>query len=132
MLETIRDYAREKLEQSSDRPARAVAHCEYYFALTKQANYGMRGPEQAEWIRRIEADLDNVRAAISLALAGEADPFIAVKIAVAMQSFWMLRGYASEGRRIVRTALAVDRGRGVRHRTGLGTLRWSRACGKSE
>jgi non-specific serine/threonine protein kinase len=105
MLETIRDYAREKLEQSGDRPARAAAHCDHYFALAKQANYGMRGPEQAEWIRRVEADLDNVRAAIALALAGETDPFIAVKIAVAMNSFWMLRGYATEGRRIVRAAL---------------------------
>ena len=80
--------------RAGDRPARALAHCEHYFALAKRANYGMRGPEQAEWIRRIEADLDNVRAVISLALAGEADPFIAVKIAVAMHSFWMLRGYA--------------------------------------
>jgi len=108
MLETIRDYACEKLEQSGDRPARAAAHCDHYFALAKQANYGMRGPEQAEWIRRTEADLDNIRAAISLALSVGTDPFIAVKIAVAMQSFWILRGYASEGRRIIRSALSIS------------------------
>ncbi len=67
----------------------------------------MLGPEQAEWIQRIEADLDNVRSAIALALAGGVDPFIAVKMAVAMQSFWMLRGYATEGRSLVRAALSL-------------------------
>jgi predicted ATPase/class 3 adenylate cyclase len=107
MLETIRDYAREKLEQSGESAATVARHCEHYFALAKQANYGMRGSEQAEWIQRIEADLDNVRSALALALAGYVDPFIVVKMAVAMQGFWMLRGYATEGRGIVRAALAL-------------------------
>jgi tetratricopeptide (TPR) repeat protein len=55
----------------------------------------------------METELDNVRAAIALALAGRVDPFIAVKIAVALQGFWTQRGYLSEGRRYVRAALAL-------------------------
>jgi hypothetical protein len=48
-----------------------------------------------------------LRAATALALAGGVDPFIAVKLAVALLGFWMLRGYASEGREVVRAALAL-------------------------
>jgi len=107
MLETIRDYAREKLEQSGESDATASRHCAHFFVKAKEANRGMMGSEQAEWIQRIETDLDNVRSAMALALAGRVDPFIAVKLAVALQVFWMLRGYATEGRGLVRAALAL-------------------------
>lgn len=107
MLDTIRDYASEKLSQGSGPTEVAVRHCEHYFAESKEANRGMMGPDQAEWIQRIEADLDNVRAATAFALAGGVDPVIVVKLAVAMQGFWILRGYATEGRNVVRAALAL-------------------------
>ncbi len=112
--------------------ATAARHCEHYFAMAKQASDGMRGPEQAEWIQRIEADLDNVRSAIALALAGGVDPFIAVKIAVALQAFWMLRGYATEGRGIVRAALGAAGDPGVGPGPGLGAIRRRRAGRKPE
>jgi len=107
MLETIRDYAREKLEQAGGLAEAAARHCEHYFALAKAAREGMQGQDQAEWIRRLESEIDNLRAAIGLALEGSADPFIAVKMAVALQQFWILRGYATEGRKLMRAALAV-------------------------
>ncbi|KQW40066.1 NB-ARC domain-containing protein [Rhizobacter sp. Root404] len=107
MLETIRDYAREKLEQNDDVAAVAARHCGHYFAVAKAANHGLRGPEQADWIWKLETELDNVRNAIALALAGGVDSFIAVKFAVAMQGFWILRGYSTEGRNVVRAALAL-------------------------
>src|SRR4030095_8088631 len=107
MLETIRDYAREKLEQSADLASTLARHCEHYFVMAKAANPGLQGPEQADWVWRVEAELDNVRAATALALAGGVDPFIAVKIAVSLQGFWTLRGYSTEGRSVVRAALAL-------------------------
>ena len=108
MLETIREYAHGKLEQSGDDLAATSArHCDHYFAMAKAANRGLSGPEQAEWIWRLEAELDNVRTATALALSGGVDPFIAVKVAVAMQGFWILRGYATEGRNVVKAALAL-------------------------
>jgi predicted ATPase/class 3 adenylate cyclase len=107
MLETIREYAREKLDQAGDDAAAAARHCEHYFVLAKAANRGLAGADQAEWIWRFEAELDNLRAATALALAGGVDRVIAVKLAVAMQGFWMLRGYATEGRGVVRAALAL-------------------------
>jgi tetratricopeptide (TPR) repeat protein len=106
-LETIGDYAREKLEQSGELAQVAASHCMYYFAMAKAANRGTHGPEQADWVWRIEAELDNVRSSMTLALAGGVDPVIAVKIAVAMQGFWILRGYSTEGRNLVRASLAL-------------------------
>nr|MCU0952735.1 hypothetical protein [Burkholderiaceae bacterium] len=107
MLETIRDYAREKLAGSGERDAIAARHCEHFFALAKAMRDGLRGQAQADWLQRGEADHDNLRAAMTLALGGTVDPFIAVKMAVAMQGFWMLRGYIAEGRAYVRSALAL-------------------------
>jgi predicted ATPase len=107
MLETIRDYAREKLVASGELDAIAARHCEHFFALAKQMRDGLRGAAQAEWLQRGEADHDNLRAAMTHARSGAVDPFIAVKMAVAMQGFWMLRGYIAEGRAYVRSALAM-------------------------
>ena len=115
MLETIRDYAREKLEQAGELAPTAARHCQHYFALAKAVDSGMEGSEQATWITRIETELDNVRAAIALAMAGGVDPIIAVKFAVAMQGFWILRGYATEGRGVVRAALALPAVRASDH-----------------
>jgi non-specific serine/threonine protein kinase len=108
MLETIRDYARQKLALSDDdASATATRHCDHYFALAKEANRGLKGPHQAEWIARFDAELDNLRAATALALAGGVDPVLTVKFAVAMQGFWTLAGYATEGRALVHAALAL-------------------------
>ncbi len=105
MLETIRDYAREKLLEAGDAQGSAVRHCHHYFVIAKAIRDGLQGPEQAEWIRRGETELDNMRVAIALALNGGADAFIVVKFSIALMIFWMLRGYTSEGRKIVRAAL---------------------------
>ena len=107
MLETIGEYAREKLEQAGTSAEAVARHCAHFFAQAKSANKGLQGPEQAIWVQRMEAEHDNTRAALALALAGGVDAFIAVKIAVAMQGFWTRRGYLSEGRAAVRAALAL-------------------------
>ncbi len=107
MLETIREYAREKLVEHGDEAATAARHCDYYFAFSKSGREGVKGADQALWIRRLETERENLRTAISLALGGGVDPFVAVKVAVALAQFWMLRGYASEGRGVIKAALAL-------------------------
>jgi predicted ATPase/class 3 adenylate cyclase len=108
MLETIREYAAEKLKADADEAAAAaVRHCEHYFQLAKDANVGMDGADQASWLARLGTELDNLRSAMSLALAEGVDPVIAVKLAVAMQHFWILRGHITEGRRLVKAALQL-------------------------
>jgi predicted ATPase/class 3 adenylate cyclase len=106
MLETIRDYAREKLVLRDELAAVAAGHCEYFLEIAKASQDALQGPDHAEWTRRNEEALDDYRAAIRTSLQGTADPIVAVKFIVALMGFWMLRGYCTEGRSIVRTALA--------------------------
>ena len=107
MLDTIREYAREKLAQREDAAAAAVRHCDHYFAMAKASRVALEGPQQADWLWKIELELDNIRSAIALSLAGGVDPLVPVKFAVAMQGFWILRGYSTEGRKLVKSALAL-------------------------
>jgi len=107
MLETIREYALEKLVGRGEESATAARHCEHYFVVAKAIRDGINGAEQAQWIRRAEVDLDNIRAATALALAGGVDPILAVKFAAALQRYWDLRGRTTEGREVVRAALAL-------------------------
>jgi len=107
MLETIRDYARIKLIERGELEKLSSRHCDYYFVMAKAGNRGLQGPEQAEWIPRLESDHDNMRAAIAYALGGTGDSIIAVKMEVALMGFRILRGYATEGRGNVRALLAL-------------------------
>ena len=106
MLETIREFSRERLQASGDLDETAKRHCDYFLEFAKAARGQLQGAEQAEWTRRLEDELDNVRAAVALALAGGVDTVIAVKYIVALMRFWTLRGYSTEGRGMVRAALA--------------------------
>ena len=134
MLETIRDYATEKLKLGGEADSIGAAHCLHFFEFSKLGRNGMRGPQQGKWLQRFEHEHDNLRAAIALAQAdtGAVDPVVAVKLAVAMQGFWILRGHASEGRDAVRAMLtlpavqAADRVHAFALYVG-GTLAWSQS-----
>jgi predicted ATPase/class 3 adenylate cyclase len=107
MLETIREYAREKLIMRDEQIAAGAAHCDYYFVMAKAANKGSQGADQAEWTKRLEDELENLREAMAVALGGGVDSLVSVKLAVALMWFWILRGYATEGRKFVQAALAL-------------------------
>ena len=64
MLETIRDYALEKLDLGGTRATVAERHCQFFFGLAKEIRNGLEGPDQAEWVQRAETDLDNLRRAM--------------------------------------------------------------------
>jgi len=106
-LETIREFAREYLVKRHDADATAVRHCDHYLEFAKSAHRRLQGPDKAEWLRRLEAERDNLRAGINLALDGKVDPVLAVKYEVAMLGLWTFRGYSSEGREYVRATLAL-------------------------
>jgi tetratricopeptide (TPR) repeat protein len=107
MLGTIREFAQERMVDRDDVAATASRHCNYYLDLAKTARAELQGPEQAEWTRRLELELDNLRAAIALALAGRVDPVLAVKFEVALMQFRRRRGYSTEARNNVRAALGL-------------------------
>ena len=107
MLETIREYAAEKLAAGEGALAASARHCLHFFDLAKQGRNGMQGPQQGEWLDRLDLEQDNLRAAMTVAQADGSgvDPLIAVKMAVALQNFWIMRGGAGEGRAAVKAML---------------------------
>jgi len=109
MLETLRDFGLEALAKrdGDEKLANAIRHCDYFLVVAKEARVGLDGPEQSRWMRKLEAELDNLRAAIALSLGGGTDPILAVKFEVALQAFRFLRGYSTEGRKYIHAALAL-------------------------
>jgi len=107
MLETIRDYARIKLVERGELEGTLSRHANYCFELAKAARDGVKGAARAHWIGRLEAEHDNLRAAVAYSMGDTGDPIAAAKIEVALQEFRMFRGYASEGRNNLRALLAL-------------------------
>ncbi|CAN5297899.1 LuxR family transcriptional regulator [soil metagenome] len=107
MLETIREYATERLEESGEAEAVRRPHAEHYLGLAEEAEPELRGAHQLEWFERLEGEHDNLRAALSWAIEeGRADT--ALRLAGALWWFWLVRGHLSEGRRRLEEALAKD------------------------
>jgi predicted ATPase len=111
LLETIRQYAREKLVASGEAEANRVRkrHLAYYLALAEAAEPHLRTAEQLAWLARLEAEHDNLRAALEWACAVPA-PHKAheagMRLAAALGRFWYLHSHWSEGRNWLRQALA--------------------------
>src|SRR5215211_2271922 len=121
MLETIHEYAREKLHESGETEEVSGLHAAYFLTLAEEAEAELEGPDQVAWMGRLEADLDNFRAALSWLLeAGEAE--LALRIGDVLWRFWRNRGHLSEGRRWLSAGLAAGDAApaGVRARAMLG------------
>ncbi|CAN5297957.1 LuxR family transcriptional regulator [soil metagenome] len=109
MLETVHEYAREKLEESGEAEGIKCAHAEYFLALAEEAEPGLKGPDQLEWLERLEVEHDNMRAALSWALESEEEE-LALRLAGALWWFWFVRGHYGEGRRWLERALGGEGG----------------------
>jgi predicted ATPase/class 3 adenylate cyclase len=110
MLETVHEFAREKLRESAEAEQIKRAHAEYFLTLGGPPRLELIGANQLEWLERLEAEHDNMRAALSWALERK-EAEVALRLGDALWWFWSVRGYHSEGRRWLEEALAID-GRG--------------------
>jgi predicted ATPase/class 3 adenylate cyclase len=106
MLETVHEYAREKLQESGEAEEVKKHHAEYFLALAEEGEPGLRGPEAAAWLERLEAEHDNLRAALSWALEQE-EVELGLRLAGALWRFWWMRSHYSEGLMWLENALAV-------------------------
>lgn len=97
MLETIRDYARERLQESPDAAVVRRGFEDHFAALARRAEPELLGSQQKAWLDRVEAEHDNLRAAMRL---GEEDGRIdvAIDMAAAIWRFWQQRGHLAEGK----------------------------------
>jgi predicted ATPase/class 3 adenylate cyclase len=71
LLETIRQYAQDRLEADGDADRVRGCHAEFYAGFATEAGQGLRGPHEAVWTRRVEVELDNLRAALAWSLAAD-------------------------------------------------------------
>jgi predicted ATPase/DNA-binding XRE family transcriptional regulator len=109
MLEPVRQYALEKLEESGEAEEVRRRHALYYLAFGERAGSELKGPDQPIWLKRLETELGNLRAAIGWAIEhGEME--VLARMAWSMWKLWWLHGYRNEGRRRMEEALAKGTG----------------------
>lgn len=106
MLETIREYALERADQSGEMVALRRSHADYFLTLAEQAEPHLLRAGDSSWLRQLQEEHDNLRAALTWCLIDDGDVGIGVRIAAAVARFWHLRSYVSEGLRWIELALA--------------------------
>ena len=106
MLETIREYAGERLERAgeSDEPGRR--HAELFLRLAERTRLMLRGPTQTAWLDRLDAEHDNLRSALLWLLRER--PGEGARLAASLAWFWQLRSHLAEGEAWVAAALDAD------------------------
>jgi predicted ATPase/DNA-binding SARP family transcriptional activator/DNA-binding CsgD family transcriptional regulator len=115
LLEPVRQYALEHLAEANEAEALRRRHALYYLALAEAAEPELIGPRQTIWLLRLEAEHDNLRAALAWMFAHEPSPDsergeLGLHLSGALWRFWYIHGHLSEGRRWLETALASDSG----------------------
>jgi non-specific serine/threonine protein kinase len=110
LLESIRAYAAEKLDEAGDTAATQQRHAAHFLAVAERWAPELRGPSQAEWMRRFDVEHNNLRAALRWALA-HGDTDIAVRLCAAVWRFWYTKGAFVEGHAWL-TAACVEPPRG--------------------
>jgi predicted ATPase len=96
MLETVRQYALDRLRESGEEAQWRGSHLACFVALGEEFFAGVAGPKQLSWFSRIASEHDNVRAA--LAWSAESSPVEGLRLANALIGFWRVRGHLAEGR----------------------------------
>jgi predicted ATPase/class 3 adenylate cyclase/DNA-binding CsgD family transcriptional regulator len=105
MLETIRQYASEKLAEVGETNNVRERHLEYFLDLAETAEPHLIRAEQLEWLAKLDADYENLRLALEWAFSRESAEF-SLRLCAALGKFWVLRCYWMEGAKWLSGALA--------------------------
>jgi predicted ATPase/class 3 adenylate cyclase len=99
LLETVRDYARGRLVEADEGDATLRRHRDWYVALVDKASPAFfHGPEPAEWLRRLDREHDDLRAALEWCLDQPGEGRSGLRIAAGLWRYWEIRGHLTEGR----------------------------------
>ncbi len=109
LLEPVRQYALDLLEQSGEAAGVRERHAAFYVSLAAEALPQLKGPEQVTWLERLEAEHDNLRAAMTWLLE-QRDLDAAARFGFSLWLFWWMRGHFAEGRRSMAAILAPSQG----------------------
>jgi predicted ATPase/DNA-binding CsgD family transcriptional regulator len=105
ILETLRQYGQERPRDSGDDDVRR-RHLEYFGTLAIESDGQLLGPAQSVWLQRLEQEQDNLRAALTWALAN--DQPLGLRMAAALGPFWYMRGLLTEGHDWLTAAVAAS------------------------
>lgn len=108
MLEAIREYALERLAESGQLDGYQHRYAAYFARLAESAEPHFMAPRRERWLRRIDTELDNLRAVLLWSQAETGDPEIGLRMAGALHWFWYFRGHITEGRDWLERALAMS------------------------
>jgi predicted ATPase/class 3 adenylate cyclase len=134
MLETIRQFAQEKLVESGEADSARQLHAHYFLQFAAEADQKLSGRDMLIWLTRLEAEHDNLRGALGWAAAAE--PETALRLAGACRGLWTWHSYETEARSWCQAALAAadqlppvqgaaGRARAAARAGALGTLGWA-------
>jgi predicted ATPase/DNA-binding CsgD family transcriptional regulator len=107
MLETIREFGLEQLSEAGELDSARRAHASYYWSFAEDAERGLMGANQKNWLQRLDCEQDNLRAALRWAIEKH-ESELAQRMAGALHSYWFVRSHWSEGRRWLEESLAMD------------------------
>jgi hypothetical protein len=106
LLGSVSAYCLDRLRENGEEAALRRRHADHYLALAEQAQAQLRGPGQREWLRRLDAEAANMRAALDTFRCEDAAA-PALRLAGALTWYWILRGRLTEARRALDGASAV-------------------------
>jgi tetratricopeptide (TPR) repeat protein len=105
MLETVREYAREKLRASGEEETVRAQHLGYFLQRAETAGLSLAGTDPAAALALVENEIDNFRAALAWTQTQSPPAQDYQRLAAALWPFWEMRGYHTEGREYLRAAL---------------------------
>ena len=115
LLETVRQYGRQKLDESGEEPAVRRHHADFFLKLAEQVEPKINSKDHSLWLERLEAEHANLRAALAYySQEKEAQGEAGLRLAGALFWFWFYRGHWSEGRGWLDGALAAHESAGMR------------------
>lgn len=98
LLETVRQYARDRLRKAGEAANVRVRHRDWYLGLAERVEPELQGPRQTVWLERLEREHDNLRAALDWSKAAADGAEAGLRLAGALYWFWWMHGHWSEGR----------------------------------
>ncbi len=108
LLETVREYARGRLVEADAGGATLRRHRDWYLSLVEEASPAFfRGPEPVEWLRRLDREHDDLRAALEWCLDQPGEGEAGLRIAAGLWRYWEIRGHLTEGRSWLEQMLAA-------------------------
>ena len=107
LLETVRQYAQERLTNSGDSEMVRKRHLDFYLAFAEKAGAGLAGPEQPAFLRQLDLDRENVLAAHAFCMHAEGEAESGYRLVHAVKFYWFMRGLLNLGHRVTVEAVSI-------------------------